>query len=239
MDKNDLAELLDRYRRGECTEEERLLVESLHVHTFGNPPRRVETAAKKRVWRRLQKGHGTTDGYVALPWLAAAAALVLIVAAALLYRSAADVSHIDQLADLPAGGNRATLMVGGQAILLDSSQRGVVILPDRLLYADSTLVAGTAEDQSGAEEVFNELITPRGGTYHLALADGTNVWLNADSKLTFPQQFADEKREVTLVGEAYFEVAKQAKRPFVVKTAGQEIAVLGTSFNVAAYDERD
>jgi len=241
MDKNELANLLDRYRRGECTEEECLLIESLYLHTYQNNAARNDDTTKTRVWqyvsRRLQKG----GGKVIIPWLAAAASLLLIVAVASLYHPRADPTPVDQLADIPAGGNRATLMLaGGQTVRLDSSQQGVMVLADRLLYTDSTAVERLSANRGTGEDVFNEIATPRGGTYQVVLTDGTKVWLNADSRLRFPQRFADARREVTLIGEAYFEVTKNPRRPFVVKTAGQEIAVLGTSFNVAAYgDEAD
>ena len=235
MDKNELAKLLDRYRWGECTEEERTLIESLYLHTYQNNSARNDSAAKKRVWQYVARRLQLDGGKVFIPWLAAASVL-LIVAVALLYRPEADTPPSDRLADIPAGGNRATLtLAGGQTVQLDSSQHGVMILSDRLLYTDSTAVGGLSASGETGEVVFNEIATPRGGTYQVVLTDGTKVWLNADSRLRFPQRFADARREVTLVGEAYFEVTKNPHRPFVVKTAGQEIVVLGTSFNVAAY----
>lgn len=79
------------------------------------------------------------------------------------------------------------------------------------------------------------LVTPRGKDYHVTLADGTSVWMNADSKLTFPERFAGKRRTVTLEGEAYFEVAPDAKRPFVVKSDFFSVTVLGTVFNMRAY----
>src|SRR5690606_28797506 len=241
MDNNELANLLDRYRRGECTEEECLLIESLYLHTYQNDSVRNDTAAKRRVWQEVGRRLHKSGGKVFIPWLAAAASLLLIVAVASLYRPGADTSPVDQLADIPAGGNRATLtLAGGQTIQLDSSRQGVMVLSDRLLYTDSTVVGGLSANRVTGEEVFNEIVTPRGGTYQVVLTDGTKVWLNADSRLRFPQRFANARREVSLIGEAYFEVTKNPHRPFVVKTAGQEIAVLGTSFNVAAYvDEID
>src|SRR3546814_11651682 len=100
-----------------------------------------------------------------MPWLAAAASLLLIVAVAVLYRSGADAPPLNQLADISAGGNRATLMLaGGQTVRLDSSQQGVMILSDRLLYTDSTLAGSLRENTATGEDVFNEITTPRGGT---------------------------------------------------------------------------
>ncbi len=83
------------------------------------------------------------------------------------------------------------------------------------------------------------LTTPRGKDYHVTLADGTKVWMNAESKLEFPETFHGSNREVVLRGEAYFEVAEDVKHPFIVKTNYFDTRVLGTSFNVRAYSERD
>lgn len=81
----------------------------------------------------------------------------------------------------------------------------------------------------------NTILTPRGGEYQLALADGTKVWLNAESKLTYPVAFKGAQRLVELEGEAYFEVAHNADKPFIVQTEKKQITVLGTSFNISAY----
>ena len=83
----------------------------------------------------------------------------------------------------------------------------------------------------------NELATPRGGENTVILSDGTTVHLNAGSKLTYPVRFAGKRRLVALEGEAYFDVAADAKRPFVVRTHLGEITVLGTAFNVNAYTD--
>lgn len=82
---------------------------------------------------------------------------------------------------------------------------------------------------------FNTLIVPKGGEYSLELPDGTVVWVNAESSIRFPEKFASDQREVFLEGEAYFEVKKDANRPFYVRTKTGNIRVLGTSFNVCAY----
>src|SRR5690606_38098125 len=74
------------------------------------------------------------------------------------------------------------------------------------------------------------------GQYQITLPDGTHVWLNAASTLSYPTEFSGAVREVTLVGEAYFEVVKDETKPFIVQTANQQTEVLGTSFNINAYD---
>lgn len=91
------------------------------------------------------------------------------------------------------------------------------------------------------EEViaFNKIVVPPGQRVNLTLSDGTTVWLNARTELTYPAAFTDDIRKVTLEGEGYFEVTKDTKRPFIVETAKCDINVLGTKFNVAASSSTD
>src|SRR3546814_17605550 len=89
MDKNDLANLLDRYRRGECTEEECLLIESLYLHTYQKNSVRNDTTAKKRDWQYVGRRLQLDSGKVFMPWLAAAASLLLILAVDGVYLSGA------------------------------------------------------------------------------------------------------------------------------------------------------
>ena len=89
------------------------------------------------------------------------------------------------------------------------------------------------------ETTYNTLSTPRGGQYMLTLEDGTKVWLNAASSIKYPSAFSAGERTVELTGEAYFEVAKDAGRPFAVKVNGMAVNVLGTHFNVMAYGNEE
>lgn len=84
---------------------------------------------------------------------------------------------------------------------------------------------------------YNTVTTLRGGQYQLTLPDGTRVWLNAASSLKFPVSFSETTRTVMLSGEGYFEVAKDASRPFIVKVNDMQVNVLGTHFNIMAYKE--
>ena len=93
------------------------------------------------------------------------------------------------------------------------------------------------QDSKVEKEIFNTIKIPRGGEYTLVLSDGTKVWLNSDSELSYPVKFIGDTRTVSLKGEAYLEVAENKSKPFVVKTPGTEIEVLGTAFNVKAYPD--
>ena len=92
-----------------------------------------------------------------------------------------------------------------------------------------------AEVIKGEEIAFKNLTTPRGGEFKVVLEDGTEVWLNADSKLRYPETFEGDERRVEVTGEAYFKVAKNTEKPFYVVSGGQEVRVYGTEFNVHAY----
>ncbi len=87
------------------------------------------------------------------------------------------------------------------------------------------------------QEEWNRVITSVGGEYFITLSDGTRVWLNANTTLEFPVNFIKGKRTVKLQGEAYFEVARDEQRPFIVQTQGMQTQVLGTAFNIKAYHD--
>ncbi|WP_437919992.1 FecR family protein [Sphingobacterium sp. LRF_L2] len=133
-------------------------------------------------------------------------------------------------ADVAPGGNKATLTVAGKSYVLSEKHNRIKTDGNVLLYQD-----GTAITDRQMESAVAEIATPRGGQYRITLPDGTNVIVNAATKLRYPLHFEKDKREVTLEGEAYFEVAHEADRPFYVKTEKQNIKVLGTKFNMSTY----
>jgi transmembrane sensor len=140
--------------------------------------------------------------------------------------------------DLPPGTNKAMLTLGdGSTILLDSAHNGQLAQ-----QGNATVVNHDGHitySKSGSDEavVYNTISTPRGGKYQLVLRDGTRVWLNNVSSLKYPTSFEGKRRIVELSGEAYFEVAKDATKPFLVKSRDGQVEVLGTSFNVMAYED--
>ncbi len=104
-------------------------------------------------------------------------------------------------------------------------------------YSKESRDSGGGKVATAKKNIYNTLEIPRGGEYSLTLADGTKVWMNADSKLKYPISFVEDRRVVYLEGEAYFEVAKDASKPFIVSTTSGDISVLGTQFNVKNYAE--
>ena len=134
------------------------------------------------------------------------------------------------------GGNKATLtLADGSTINLNDAQDGVVARQGntkivKLVNGQLLYTAGKTIQQN----LYNTMTTPRGGQYNLTLPDGTQVWLNAASSITYPTAFTGQERIVQMVGEAYFEVAHNAKQPFKVKVKNMEVTVLGTHFNINA-----
>lgn len=171
----------------------------------------------------------------------AAMFLILSTAALVFYRiNLSDRQQVEvEVQDLTPGTNKAIITLSDGRIIELREDQGAVILGAELSYADGTLIAQLTEDKV----VYSTIKTPRGGQYQITLPDGTRVWLNADTKLTYPSRFTGEEREVELTGEAYFEVVpfsiEGSKVPFLVKTAQQEIEVLGTQFNIKAYTDDD
>jgi transmembrane sensor len=126
---------------------------------------------------------------------------------------------------ITSSGNNVNLKRSNSTV--DYSKKGSVVLNN-----DSVLQT-SGEDSN----TMNQLVIPYGNQSRVVLSDNTVVWLNAGSRLVYPTKFKEKTREVLLFGEAFFEVAKNPKQPFVVKTSNLNIKVLGTKFNVSAYAE--
>ena len=134
---------------------------------------------------------------------------------------------------------RAVLeLSSGEQVLLADSVRTELSERNVRIEINGDEIAYTASEKSGkqAEEAYNTIRVPLGGEYSLTLGDGTRAWLNAGSSITYPLHFGS-RRCVTVIGEVFFEVAPDSRHPFVVSVSGVELTVLGTSFNVMAYDD--
>lgn len=151
-----------------------------------------------------------------------------------------------QTREITPGGMKAKLILAtGKNVLLDTLALEVTTIWEAgatIQKSGGVLTYENVgkEDARPMEVVYNTLEVPRGGEYDVVLEDGTRVWLNADSRLKYPVVFPGSERRVILEGEAYFEVARDTNRPFLVETGVQSLRVLGTAFNVYAYpDEPD
>ena len=136
---------------------------------------------------------------------------------------------------IPPGSNAAILkLADGRMIEIGKQPLELKDTQGRVVKYENGCLSYSSSEEGRVTEAYNELVVPVGGECHVLLDDGTEVWLNADSKLKYPIVFSGESREVILSGEAYFDVKKDT-RPFVVSLESGDITVLGTSFGVSAY----
>jgi transmembrane sensor len=178
----------------------------------------------------------------------AAACFVIFISGAVLYFTLKNNSQ-GAITKLPAqqvktgaapGSNKAILTLsGGATIILDDTQNGHVARQGGTEIAKSAngkLVYNVVKG-APAEVVFNTLTTPRGGQFKLVLPDGSEVWLNAASSIKYPTAFINNERKVEISGEVYFEIVHNEAKPFKVIVNGMEVKVLGTHFNINAYND--
>lgn len=214
----------------------------------------AETALKK-VRSRIDYGQSTEGSKNLRSYLiriaVAATVLIALSVGLWIYKSRPrqpQLSFQVKKTEIMPGTNKAILTLSnGTKIDLQSAkngniaqQAGIVInklANGKIDYQHS----GTAIEKAGKAEELNSLYVPKGGQYQLTLPDGTHVWLNAASSLKYAVAFAGKERRVELSGEAYFEVAKNPEKPFLVNVEGkQTVEVLGTHFDIKAYDnDRD
>lgn len=142
--------------------------------------------------------------------------------------------------DVAPGGNKAVLtLANGTQIILDSVANGTLTQQGntKIIKLDNGQLAYNPSGGKSGEVLYNTISTPKGGQYQIVLSDGSQVWLNAASSIRFPASFTGEERKVELKGEGYFEVARNAAKPFKVSVNNTVVEVLGTHFNINAYDD--
>ena len=174
-------------------------------------------------------------------WGYAATILVLCVIGVTIWMNELKQNEANQLAQVTIEPGRAKALLvldDGQEIELDDHETSKVLEESGIVIVnDSSRVEYRPASRMGEKEVMNKIIVPTGGEYNLILSDGTRVYLNAESVITFPKHFTGERREVTLEGEAYFHVTASKEHPFIVKTKDMDVMVTGTEFNVKAYSD--
>lgn len=205
------------------------------------------SALKANEWNALQHHIHQYKIYVIRRWVSVAAVVVLCLGIVAWF-------GLQQEENLPLADN-----IGSETEILPGKQMAYLILTDghkvelgkeniELDYKGGVRIvndsvkglhytAAIDMEKEPLNEEYNTLKIPVGGFFRLVLADGTKVWLNADSELKYPVQFVGEKREVYLKGEAYFQVSKDSSRQFTVHLQNSEVTVLGTTFNVCAYED--
>lgn len=258
----ELLEILNRYKSGLATEEEKLFVEKYFEHLQQQPDildsysdiekAILENELKTKLLTSIESSSLVPVYQISYikKWqkLAVAAVLLsMIFVAAILWnkKPSSDELSVNPVSAGPAkdkspGGNKAILtLADGSVITLDSIQIGTLARQGNTIITKDPngQLFYNPDAKKDSIVLFNTLTTPRGGQYKVFLPDGTAVWLNSASSITYPVSFTSNERNVSITGEAYFEVAKQKNMPFKVKVNSMEVEVLGTHFNIMAYED--
>lgn len=257
-----IRDILAKYEAGTITEDELQVLENWYASFEANPNLIDRLSVEERLRRKSQlqeKIFDQIDVEIAAStpvpkklsflhpgnrlWQAAASLVFLCAVSFYIFKQQADQSPTPaekQSSSIHPATDKAILTLGnGEKILLDESKNGELssegnIHINKLKPGNLVYTAGKNVDKVHV----NTLATPRGGRYQLTLADGTQVWLNAQSSISYPSAFRGSSREVSISGEVYFEVAHNAAMPFRVRSENQVIEVLGTHFNVNTYTSR-
>lgn len=260
MEREEFIALFLKYQHNECSKEEaerlirhiqsgqdRQLVEEL----MGSLPQsdaeggisRIPGVQEslQRVFIRVQQGKQLQPRNIRKiigRWTSVAAALIIALSVFWYFGDESDGVVTIEAADIAPGGNRAMLtLANGRTIALSEAEDGIVVGDGQITYQDGVAAVVNLEGGQVDSPVMLTLTTPKGGTYQVTLPDGSKVWLNAASTLSYPSRFDGKARSVSLSGEGYFDVASNKSKPFRVTSRGQEVEVIGTQFNLSAYPD--
>ncbi|HEY0176495.1 MAG TPA: FecR domain-containing protein [Pedobacter sp.] len=254
MDDEKIDFLADKLIQGTIGSDELAELEEWYA-TFDNLEQEVRSdlnkkALAERLFRLISEraGLGIQLHRISKLWFRLAAAAIVSItigAGYYLYTDYFRPGQIEYANDIAPGGNKAFLILNnGKKISLTDALKGSVAAQAGVEISktkDGQLVYSAAAGKTAAGTAGNNtFLTPRGGQYQVILPEGSKVMLNASSSLTYPVNIgASGKREVTLDGEAYFEVAKDKTRPFIVHTRQMNVEVLGTHFNINSYTDEE
>ena len=254
MQQNEAENLLAKLQAGLCNDEEKALIEKW-LSTTDLTKINLSADDLKEDFSAMAEGlplhHRTRQTTPFKSYLSAAAAIALVFGGMYWYNikyarkesPSAVVLAKQQPAILP-GSDKATITLSnGKTVDLTTLNTGKTNLEEGIEItktADNQLVYAITSPPMAGVKQYNSIQTPKGGQFQVLLPDGTHVWLNAATKLTYPVAFTASERKVELEGEAYFDVTADKNKPFKVITRGkggrdQEIRVLGTHFNIQAY----
>jgi transmembrane sensor len=257
MDKIEFLQLLEKYNAGLASAEEIAFLEAyynlfdhqddgvahLSVMQKASIKAEISQSIKSQISALEQAEIKPIPFFVNYKWLAIAAVFTVISSLTILYLNhekpnlkAVKVNSSSSKNKIVPGSNNAVLtLANGSQISLNDKKNGVLAKQSGVVITKNKDGQLQYQINSDAPAGMNTISTPKGGQYQLILVDGTKVWLNAASSIT--TQFNGPERKIEIIGEAYFEVAKNVNKPFKVKSKNQVIEVFGTHFNVNTYDD--
>lgn len=191
----------------------------------------------EKAWKRVDPHHQTSSFRKYYLWAASAAAIALLAIGYSLFSTTEENPYTEVAVVFPASERVQSieLQTGDGQIVPITSEANKHLLAKTGAQLENESLRYQHATQAEEPVTTHILSTPRGKNFKIVLEDGTEVWLNAESKLHYPNRFAGKERRVELEGEAFFHVAKDAARPFIVKSGTAETRVLGTEFNFRSY----
>ncbi len=260
MNIHQAEELLQRYQTGNCTSSENDLMDSWYQQLFetgecqwsDGEKEMIQKMLEARILKQINEKPNKIKSPVSLFqrynwWAAASVILMLGIFSYLFINKTTEKTQIAKVQTNDIKGvqsNRAMItLANGQKVFLDSVGNGVLAIQGnvKLVKLANGEISYEQSEGEGSESMeYNTLSNPRGSKIiNITLADGSKVWLNAGSALTYPVSFIGNERNVSINGEAYFEVEHDASKPFTVLNGTKKIQVLGTHFNVNAFEDDD
>jgi ferric-dicitrate binding protein FerR (iron transport regulator) len=256
MTRKEYNSLYEKYIAGKCSEDELvelenyqdslILKEQVWDNTIMGDSEEIKQSIQIDLSNSIQE-YNRIRKFKTRAWQSAAAAVLIIISTSIYYFQGSPEQVLVNTEtprfknDVAPGNNKAVLTLDdGSKIDLDDAKTGILASESNVdikKTGDGKLeYAASAQDAKIIK--YNILSTPMGGEYQLVLPDGSKVWLNSGSTLRFPTSFVGTERIVELKGEAYFDITKNSKMPFLVRTNNaMDIKVLGTQFNIMAYDD--
>jgi transmembrane sensor len=245
MEANQFREILHKIKHNTASAEEKALMESWYLHYNRNKQLDLSASdieqAGAEMWARLNDSVLTHKVRPMWQRIAVAASIFVCIGLGtyflIMHGHKQPATPLAVNNKIPPGTNKAILtLANGQQITLTDASNGTIA------QQSNTVIRKTASGRieyvgSGGPAAYNTTATPRGGRFELTLADGTRVTLDASSSVKYPVAFNGKDRIVEVTGQAYFEIANNPSRPFKVVTKKGNIIVLGTHFNVNAYDD--
>lgn len=260
MEKGQFLSLLKKYREGKASEQEKEFLEAYYNMFDARPDvtgmlsaeendflkNQIRSCLKRQIELDIQKPAAKV--YKLYYRVAAAAVIFIALSAGILTYTKAN--HINIFSafnraknDVAPGSNKAILtLANGKTIVLTNAKNGLLAQQGSTQInktAGGQVVYNATQAAGSADTSYNTITTPLGGQFMVVLPDSSKVYLDAGSSLRFPAAFTGKLRTVMLTGEAYFEVAHNKAKPFHVITKGQVVEVLGTHFNINAYDDEN
>ncbi len=203
----------------------------------------VDNIQTAKAWKKINKQIVQSSRKVEMRiWLARAAVILIIglCAGGIYYLSKPEIPKQVAEVKIQPGSSKAILVLeNGEAIQLENEENDSIVETDGTLITNAKgQLAYSSDTKNNKKVIYNTVNVPRGGEYKLLLSDGTKVWLNSESQIRYPVHFSKNKREVWIRGEVYFDVEKDESCPFIVGVNNIEVEVLGTEFNIEAYDDK-